>query len=137
MEIDRLGKAELNIEKLFGEVRILDLKAEHTQSTIQDIASTLTQLKDKEVEKAIERQKMLSAITKISDRQEEIFKGQEKQADTLTNHTKEEMAVQQKFIRWLVTLTILVISIVIDSQSGTNIVGWAWKYIISHLGLIF
>ena len=136
MAEDRLAKAEINIEKLFGEVKILDLKSEHTQSSIQDIAATLNQLKDKEVEKAVERQKILNALTKLSDKQDEISKGQDKLGDTLAEHTKEEMVEQRKYKRWLIILSALVISIVIDSQSGTNIVGGIWKYIINHLELV-
>ena len=136
MAEDRLAKAEINIEKLFGEVKILDLKSEHTQSSIQDIAATLNQLKDKEVEKAVERQKILNALTKLSDKQDEISKGQDKLGDTLAEHTKEEMVEQRKYKRWLIILSVLVISIVIDSQSGTNIVGGIWKYIINHLELV-
>jgi len=118
---DRIRKIEKDTDKLWGEHKMNQLRTRQFESTVEVISKELTSMKNEEVEKAVERQKMNDKLDAIND-------GIVDYGVKFQDHVEGEMAEYGRIRKVILVMGIMLIGTIVDNQAGTHIISSLWKW---------
>lgn len=110
-------------DRLWNEHKLVQVKQSQFEATVNSISKELHEMKDNETKKAVERQKTHSIIERLEEKVDDL-------SDGLKAHIIDEMEVYGKLKKYMTIMGVAIIAIVLDNQTGSNIVGTLIKWFI-------
>ena len=118
---ERLRKVERDNDRLWNEYKINQVKTSQFEVAVEAISKEITAIKDAEVEKAVERQKMMNSL-------DNVHKGIKHLDEKFSVHIIDEMKVYGSLRKVIIVMGVMLIALIVDSQAGTHIISSTWKW---------
>jgi len=119
----RVGKIERDIDKLWSEHKQHIKTSSGLTDEVKSINDKLYDMSKTEVDKAVERQKMMDTLQKVNG-------GIEILDTKFTDHVTDEMVAYSKMRKVITIIGVVLLMVVIDNEAGTHIVSSFWKWAV-------
>lgn len=123
-----LAELRRDTDRLWSEHKLHKMETIRFEKAINDVSKELHNMKEKELEKAVERQKMQNTLENIEKSIVEVKDEQRAQREDFNTHVKDEMIVYGKLKKVISVLGIILIAVIIDNEAGTHIVSSLWSW---------
>jgi hypothetical protein len=141
-EDERITKVEKSLDKLWSAHKLSEVVNSQFSASIQAISTELHDMKVKEIDKAVERQRMQGTLERLYDKIASMDISMNKSingsTEAFNRHVIEEMSAYRKITKVIVVLGVSVVALIIDNQAGTHIIEAIWsttlRYTIGVVG---
>lgn len=141
-EDERITKVEKSLDKLWSAHKLSEVVNSQFSASIQAISTELHDMKVKEIDKAVERQRMQGTLERLYDKIASMDISMNKSingsTEAFNSHVIEEMSAYRKITKVIVVLGVSVVALIVDNQAGTHIIEAIWsttlRYTIGVVG---